>query len=374
MIPRVFNLDKLVRPGKVLVIYGARRVGKTTLLNQFLSKCTLKFKLDSGDNIRTQQVLGSQDFQQILEYVSGYELLAIDEAQQISNIGMGLKIIVDQIPGMMVIATGSSSFDLAGAVGEPLTGRKITLTLYPISGIELLSQHNRHELKERLEDLLIFGSYPDVLMAKTRREKSAVIDEIVNSYLLKDVLSLDRIKGSKVLLDLLKLIAFQVGSLVSLNELATQVRMDVKTVGRYLDIFEKAFVLKRVGGFSRNLRQEIIKKAKYFFLDNGIRNGVIAQFNPLDSRNDIGPLWENYLVTERLKKMAYQNLPGAGYFWRTYDGQEIDWVEERGGRLLGFKFKWSPERKEKIPKDWLKTYPQAEYEVITPNNFMDFIL
>src|SRR3989304_4236406 len=248
MIRRIYKLEELIKPNKVLVIYGPRRVGKTTLLNEFLSGTRLKYKLDSGDNIRIQELLGSQDFNRILEYASGYELIVIDEAQQIPNIGMGLKIVVDQIPGIMVIATGSSSFDLAGAVGEPLTGRKTTLTLYPIAQQELLSLYNRHELKEKLEEFLIFGSYPEVITAKLRKEKTAVIEEIVNSYLLKDVLSLDRIKGSGVLLDLLKLIAFQIGNLVSLNELATQIKLDVKTVGRYLDIFEKAFILRRIGG------------------------------------------------------------------------------------------------------------------------------
>ncbi|MDD4197669.1 MAG: AAA family ATPase, partial [Syntrophorhabdaceae bacterium] len=247
MIDRSYKVKELVKPGKALIIYGPRRVGKTTLLTEFLSSTNFKSKLDSGDNIKVQQVLGSQDFDRIIEYASGYELIAIDEAQYIPNIGKGLKIIVDQIPGIMVIATGSSSFDLAGAVGEPLTGRKNTVILYPIAQQELLSVHNRYELKERLEDYLVFGSYPEVVTAKNRKDKMAVLEELVNSYLLKDVLALDRVKASRVLLDILKLIAFQVGSQVSLNEIATQVKLDVKTVGRYLDIFEKAFVIRRIG-------------------------------------------------------------------------------------------------------------------------------
>lgn len=374
MIKRIYSLGNLIKPNKVLIIYGPRRVGKTTLLTNFLSGATLKYKLDSGDNIRTQEVMSSQDFTKILEYASGFELIAIDEAQQIPNIGMGLKIIVDQIPNIMVIATGSSSFDLAGAVGEPLTGRKTTITLYPVSQIEMLSIYNRHELKERLEEYLVYGSYPEVITAKNRKEKIAVLEEIVNSYLLRDVLSLDRIKGSKVLLDLLKLLAFQAGSQVSLNELATQVKLDVKTVGRYLDILEKAFVIKRIGGFSRNLRKEIATKAKYYFLDNGIRNAVISQFNTLDSRNDTGILWENFMVMERLKKCAYRGIYGSFYFWRTYGGQEIDLVEEREGRLYGYEFKWADTKKQKTPKDWLKTYHNAEFATITRENYLEFIL
>jgi predicted AAA+ superfamily ATPase len=374
MIKRFYNLEELVRQGKVLVIYGPRRVGKTTLLNNFLSSTKAKYRLDSGDNIRTQQVLSSQDFTRILEYVAGYDLLAIDEAQQIPNIGLGLKIIVDQVPAIKVIATGSSSFDLAGAVGEPLTGRKTTITLHPIAQLELLAQYNRHELRERLEDFLVFGSYPEVITAESRREKIAVLEEIVGSYLLKDVLALDRVKNSRVLLDLLKLVAFQIGSEVSLNELATHVKLDVKTVGRYLDIFEKAFVLKRINGFSRNLRKEIVSKAKYYFLDIGIRNAVISQFNPLSNRNDAGVLWENFLVAERLKKCAYQDLYGSFYFWRTYDGQEVDWVEEREGRLFGYEFKWSKNTRRKQPKDWLKTYDNADYSIIDREKYFDFIL
>ena len=370
----MYNMEELIKPNKVLVIYGPRRAGKTTLLNNYLVSTNLRYKLDSGDNIRTQSVLGSQDFSQILDYASGNELLAIDEAQQIPNIGMGLKIIVDHIPDIRVIATGSSSFDLAGAVGEPLTGRKTTIILYPLDQQELLSLYNRYELKERLEEFLIFGSYPEVITSKTRKEKIGVIEEIVNSYLLKDVLSLDRIKGAKVLLDLLKLIAFQIGNLVSLNELATQIRLDVKTVGRYLDIFEKAFIIRRIGGFSRNLRKEIVSKAKYYFIDNGIRNGVISQFNPLNSRNDTGLLWENFLASERIKKCAYQDIYGSFYFWRTYEGHEIDWVEEREGKLFGYEFKWAEKRKDKAPKDWQGTYDNAEYKIINTENYQDFIL
>ncbi len=373
MIKRAYDLEKLIRPNKVLIIYGSRRVGKTTLLMDFLNHTKLKYKLDSGDNIRTQQVLSSQDFTKILEYASDYELIAIDEAPQIPNVGMGLKIIVDQLPGIMVIATGSSSFDLAGAIGEPLTGRKTTISLYPLTHQELLSLYNRYEIKEKLDELLIYGSYPEIITAKTRRDKIAALEEIVASYLLKDVLALDRIKGSKVLLDLLKLIAFQTGSLVSLTELATQIKLDVKTVGRYLDIFEKAFVIKRIGGFSRNLRKEIVSKAKYYFLDNGIRNAVISQFNPLDSRNDIGILWENFMVTERIRKCAYQDIYGSFYFWRTYDGQEIDLIEEREGKLFGYEFKWSV-KKEQIPRDWIKSYPNAEFKIINRENYLEFIM
>lgn len=372
MIKRFYELDGLLKPGKVLIIYGPRRVGKTTLLKEFLDKTGKKYKLDSGDNVKTQEIMRSQDFDRILPYAAGHKLIAIDEAQQIPNIGMGLKILVDQVPGLSIIATGSSSFDLAQKTGEPLTGRKRTIVLYPISQEELLPQYNRHELKEKLEEFMVFGSYPEVLLAKNRAEKIIALEEIANSYLLKDALSLENIKSPKQLLDLLKLIAFQIGREVSLNELATQIRLDVKTVGRYLDILEQTFVLKRVGGFSRNLRKEITKKAKYYFLDNGIRNAVISQFNLLEDRNDAGELFENFMIAERLKYKEYHSVLGSIYFWRTYDQKEIDYIEEREGKLFAFEFKWTGDAK--LPKEFLEAYPNAEFETINRKNYLDFIL
>jgi len=375
MIKRFYqDLNTLLKPGKALVIYGPRRVGKTTLLESFLSKTKLKYKLDSGDNIRTQNILSSQDFKQILGYAEGYELIALDEAQQIPNIGMGLKIIVDQMPGIKVIATGSSSFDLSNQIGEPLTGRKRTIKLYPIAQIELLSLYNKHELKEQLDQFLIFGSYPEVITSKNRDNRKEILHELTGSYLMKDILTLERIKNSKIILDLLKLLAFQIGNEVSIHELATQLSVDSKTVNRYLDLLEKTFVIVRVGGFSRNLRNEVSNKCKYYFFDNGVRNAIINQFNELDSRNDVGQLWENFIFAERMKKRFYQNILCDYYFWRTYNQKEVDIVEEREGALFGYECKWSTKKKIKAPKEWLEAYPQAEFKVITPENYMEFIV
>lgn len=375
MITRAYEpLDAYLQPNKVLLIYGPRRVGKTTLLRHFLNQTTLRYKLDSGDNVRTQQLLSSQDFSQILPYVEGYDLLALDEAQGIPNVGMALKIIVDQVPGIRVLATGSSSFELAGQVGEPLTGRKRTLVLYPLAQRELLARYNRFELRQRLEESLVYGSYPEVSEAPTASARIEVITEIANSYLLKDLLSWDRVKSWRTLLSLLKLLAFQVGQEVSLNELATQLSVDVRTVQRYLDLLEKAFVIVRVGGFSRNLRSEVTSKAKYYFFDNGIRNAIVAQFNRLDQRNDVGQLWENFVFVERMKRRAYEALYANIYFWRTYDQQEIGLVEERDGRLFGYECKWSPKKVGAAPRSWTATYPEAEFTVITPDNYQDFVL
>jgi hypothetical protein len=372
-IERAVDIKLLLRRGKVLVIYGPRRVGKTTLLRKFLSQTSLRYKLDSGENRKTQHLLGSQDFALLKEYAAEYELLAIDEAQQAPNVGMGLKILVDENPNIHIVATGSSSFDLSQTVGEPLTGRKTTVILYPVSQLELRKQMNAFELKERLEDFLVFGSYPEIVTAKTRDEKMRLLYELVDSYLLKDVLSIERIRAPKQLNDLLKLLALQVGNLVSLNELAMQVQLDVKTVGKYLDILEKAFVIKRVGGFSRNLRNEVIAKSKYYFLDNGIRNGVISQFNGLNERTDDGVLFENFVMMERLKMRAYKSMYGDVYFWRMYGGKEIDIIEDREGKLFGYEVTWSTKDKKRPPKEWTATYRNATYAVVTRENYVDFV-
>ncbi len=374
MIRRAYEpLEQQLRPNKALVIFGPRRCGKTTLLKQCLSHTSLRAKLVNGDDIRVQQALGSQDTRQIIALVEGYELLAIDEAQQIPNVGMGLKILVDHAPGLQVIATGSSSFDLAGQVGEPLTGRKRTLTLYPIAQSELLSIYNRYELRERLPDTLVFGAYPEAVLAPTRAEKIEIVTEIASSYLLKDILAFDRVKSARALSDLLKLLAFQVGNEVSLNELATQVGVDVKTVQRYLDLLEKSFVLFRLGGFSRNLRNEVTGKSKYYFFDTGIRNALIAQFNGLDQRNDVGQLWENFVVIERIKHRSYAAIHANAYFWRTYTQQEIDLVEERDGRLFGYEAKWSSRQLRGAPKAWTAAYPDSAHAVVNPENYLDFV-
>jgi predicted AAA+ superfamily ATPase len=375
MIKRFYkDLAPFLKPKRALIIFGPRQVGKTTLLNNFLKQTNLKYKLDSGDNIRTQHLLGSQDFDQILRYAQGYELLAIDEAQQIPNIGKALKILVDQVPNLSVIATGSSSFDLSQSIGEPLTGRKTTLILYPVAQLELLNMYNRHELCEKLEEFLIFGGYPEVLTAPTWQEKIKILTELVDAYLFKDILTLENIKKSEVLLNLVKLLAFQVGQLVSLNELAVQLRLDVKTVAKYLDLLEKSFVICKLGGFSRNLRSELTSKYKYYFLDLGVRNAVVAQFNALALRNDLGLLWENFVFIERVKKSAYQGFYGKRYFWRTYQGEEVDFLEDVENALTAFEAKWSPTKKVVLPRSLKENYPNTSFNVVTPENYLDYII
>lgn len=365
------NLDNYLEPNKVLVIYGPRQVGKTTLLQHYLSQTNLKYKADSGDNLKIQQIIGSQDFSQILSYLRGYELYTIDEAQRIPGVGMGLKIIVDQIPNIKVIVTGSSSFELSDQIGEPLAGRKKTLILYPISQSELSAVYNPFEIKEKLPELLIYGSYPAVLTADPEK-KADVLEELVNSLLLKDILELERVKSSKVLIDLLRLIAFQIGGEVSLSELGRQLGLDYKTVARYLDLLEKSFILYNLRGYSTNLRKEVTKKSKYYFYDNGIRNAIISNFNPLNLRDDIGKLWENFIVAERLKSQEYRGIHANNFFWRTWDNQEVDWLEEKEGGLFGYEFKFTSQKSRGLIP-FTRMYPKAKFQLINSQNYLDFV-
>lgn len=374
MITRHYNLEQELRPGKVLLLNGARQVGKTTMLKGFLKKTNLKYKLSSGDNIRIQDLLGSMDFDRILAYAEGYQLIAIDEAQNIPKIGRALKILIDERPNLSIIATGSASFELSRQVGEPLTGRKRSCHLFPVAQMELLNDFNRYELKEMLESFLIYGSYPEVIKATSLCEKEDLLNELVDSYLLKDVLALEKVKSPRTLLDLLKLLAFQIGKEVSLNELSRQLRIDVKTVARYLDLLEKSYVLIRATGFSRNMRKEVTSKHRYYFTDLGIRNAVISRFTPLDQRDDQGLLWENFMVVERQKFLTYSGKSIPLYYWRTYSQQELDWVEERDGRLFGYECKWSTKKRVKAPAEWLKNYGNAEFTHVTPETGYDLIL
>lgn len=366
------NLDNFLRPNKVVVIYGPRRCGKTTLLKEFLRNRSEKILFVSGEDLEIQASLSSQSIEKLKNFIGNYELLVIDEAQKIEKIGLNLKLIVDHIENIKVIATGSSSFDLANNLGEPLLGRKFTIKIYPLSQIELNQAENFSQTISNLENRLIFGSYPEIIVAKGNQEKMSYLKDIVNSSLYKDVLELDGLKHSNKLIKLLKLIAFQIGKEVSLNELAMALEINRRTVERYLYLLEQVFVIFSLQGFSRNLRKEITKYPRYYFYDNGIRNAIINNFNPLNTRDDIGMLWENYIINERIKKQEYQKIYSNNYFWRTYDQKEIDWIEEREGKLFGYEIKWN-KNKIKPPKDWLETYTNSSYEVITKDNYLEFI-
>lgn len=377
MISRIYdNLDNLLKEGKVIVIYGPRRVGKSTLVGNFLKRTNLKYRLDSGDDLNVAGILSSQSIDKISNYAAGYELILVDEAQRIPKVGLGLKILVDNNPKLKVLITGSSSLSLSYKIGEPLVGRMFDYILYPVSQLEFKKNMSTFDLEQKKEDFLIFGSYPEVIGAKTYEEKAKILTGIANSYLLRDIVELEKVGDSRILFDLLKLIAFQVGSEVSLTELGSNLGIDKKTVARYLWLFEQSFVLYNLRGYSRNLRKEISKKSKYYFYDNGIRNAVINNFNNLSTRNDVGALWENFLVIERLKKQEYAHIGSKynNYFWRTWDKKEIDWVEMRSGKLFGYEFKWGGGKPSKSKNMWLKTYKdEAEFEIINKENYLDFI-
>jgi uncharacterized protein len=330
------KLDTLIKSGKVLVIYGPRRVGKTTLVQKYLNSYQGKVYQSSGDDAQLRDILETQEFSKIVPYFKDYDLVFIDEAQRIEEVGYSLKILIDQIPNLKIIATGSSSFDLADKIGEPLVGRQKIIKLFPLSAMELRENFGGMYLKQNLENFLIYGSYPEVIVADNFQEKVDYLRQIRDSYLFKDILELYDIRNSKKILDLLRLIAFQIGQEVSLHELGKQLELSKNTVERYLDLLEKSFVLINVRGFSRNLRKEIVKTSRYYFFDNGVRNAVISNFNMIKQRDDIGQLWENYLFIERIKKNSYLNKDVNSYFWRTYEQQEIDLVEERSGELFAY--------------------------------------
>ncbi|MFQ5638265.1 MAG: ATP-binding protein [bacterium] len=371
---QIENLRKRLTPGKVVVIYGARRVGKTTLLKNFLENEAEDERIlfVNGDDIVIRQYLESQSVQQLKDFIGDHKLLVIDEAQYVDRIGLNLKLIVDHLPHIKVIATGSSSFDLAKDVGEPLTGRKYVLKLFPLAQMEISQIEARHETAAKLESRLIYGSYPEVVTMGDNLGCEAYLRDLVSSYLYKDILELEGIRHANKLTRLLQLLAFQIGKGVSLSELGANLGMSKNTVERYLDLLEKVFVIYRLSGFSRNLRKEITKNHRFFFVDNGIRNALIGNFNPPNMRDDLGALWENYVITERMKKLEYLGEVTNSYFWRTYDKKEIDLVEESKGKLSGFEIKWH-NKGAKVPKDWQTGYPDASFQVIDRANYLEFI-
>ncbi|MDO8896560.1 MAG: AAA family ATPase [Bacteroidales bacterium] len=363
-------LESLV-PGRVTALFGARRTGKTTLINSIAERLSEKRVLKlNGEDLTVAEILASGR-QEILENLTkGYDYVIIDEAQSISGIGKNLKLLIDTRPDLSILATGSASFDLRNQIGEPLTGRSVFFMLYPFAYGELGLDYLQSQ--KSLSEMLIFGAYPQVFLSTTTKEKRLLLENIKNGYLLKDILILDNLKDNLFVMNLLRLVAFQIGNEVSFNELAGQLGTTVKTVQRYLEILEKTFVLFRLNGFSRNHRKEITKSPRYYFWDNGIRNVIINNFSPLEQRDDAGKLWENYCVAERVKKQVYRQTFSDFYFWRTYDQQEIDLIEITDGKMSAFEFKWGV-KKVRIPKAFQDHYSDADFQVINRENFIDFL-
>ncbi|MCF8242541.1 MAG: ATP-binding protein [Melioribacteraceae bacterium] len=370
---RYYEKEKIFRKGKVTILEGPRRVGKTELVRKILSGRSEKIFTGSGDNFELQEIFSQKKLTKILNYLGGYDIVFIDEAQKITDVGAGLKLLVDNSPETIIIATGSASFDLSNKVGEPLTGRQIKRILFPVSILELTSQFDKFSVKQRIDEFLVFGSYPEVLGESNRKDQIEYLLTLRDSYLLKDILELDNVRYAEKLFQLLKLLAFQIGNEVSLNELSNSLGISKQSVERYLYLLEKAFIIKKVGGFSRNLRKEITKSNRYYFWDNGIRNAVINNFNELGSRDDTGMLWENLMFIERLKTKEYKRMYRNDYFWRTYDQKEIDLVEEGDGKLFAFEFKYN-KTINNPPKLWTQTYGSTFFACVSKENFFEFLL
>ena len=366
------NIIKKLQPNKVVIVFGARRVGKTVLVQEILDKVNEPVLILNGEDINVHDKLAIRSVENYRQILGSYKLLYIDEAQKIPEIGLKLKLMIDEIDGLKIIISGSSSFDIHNDAGEPLTGRKYTFNLFALSENEYNQVENSISKIDKVRERMIFGNYPELLHLPDKEDKIDYLNEMVSSYLLKDILVYENIKNSQKIFNLLRLIAFQIGGEVSLQELGSQLGISKNTVEKYLDLLSKFFILHKVEGFSRNLRKEITKNSRWYFLDNGIRNAIIANFNPVESRNDIGTLWENYMISERLKHQEYKRLSSNNYFWRTYEQQEIDWVEERDGSLFGYEFKWK-ESKVKIPTQWKNTYPNSSFEVINKDNFENWL-
>lgn len=365
-------LEKM-KPGKVIVLLGARRVGKTFLLKQIMNGLKEEYVFINGENINVHLELEHRSVENYRRFLQNKKLLIIDEAQKIPQIGHILKLMIDEIEGLKIIVTGSSAFDINNMTGEPLTGRKYTYYLFPFSENEFTRTEDFIDRKEHTAIRMIYGNYPELINLPKESDKREYLNEVISSYLLKDILAFENIKNSSKIFSILRLIAFQIGHEVSYHEIGKQLSMSKNTVEKYMDLLSKVFIIFKVEGFSRNLRKEISKSPRWYFFDNGIRNSIIANFNSHKLRNDTGQLWENYAISERIKYQNIKKMTVNNYFWRTYDQQEIDWIEEREGVLHAYEFKIN-DKKVKVPPAWEKAYPESKFEVITQDNFHEWVI
>lgn len=376
MIPRLLQphiTEQLQAGGKIVLIYGARQVGKTTLVQHVLETLPYRSLAINADELRYVDVLSSRDLRRLRGLVEGYDLLFVDEAQRIPEIGVNLKLLADHLPELRLVVTGSSSLDLASKVQEPLTGRTWMHRLYPIALGELAPLHNPFELDDMIEDRLIYGSYPEIFALSGDLQRREYLQNLATSYLYKDILEIGGIRHSQRLRNLVRLLAFQIGNEVSLTELGSQLQMSKETVAAYIDRLEQSFVVFRLGGFSRNLRKEVRRHDKIYFWDLGVRNVTIDNLKPLSERNDVGPLWENFVIAERLKRLHYRRELASLYFWRTYSGSEIDIVEESGGQISAYELKWGRARG-RSQDAFLAAYPDAAFDIINRENYRAYLV
>lgn len=380
LISRNVQIENLVQKGKVLIIYGPRQVGKTTIIAEFLKKFEGKYRSYTGDSITTQEIFSSQRLEKLKEHVDGLDLLFIDEAQNIKSIGINLKLIIDAYPNLTVIVTGSSSFELAGQIGEPLMGRNILLNLYPLTDSEIRSSHY-FDPTTHLDHILRFGSYPEVILNQTVEEKAIKVKSLAESFLLKDILKFENLKKPEILLSLLRTLAYQIGSEVNIYKISKELHVHSKTIERYIELLEQSFVIFRLKSYSSNLRAEIRKKSKIYFFDLGIRNAIINDFSETNivskgiKRNDLGGLFENFLVIEKLKMNHYSNKLFQTFFWRNTEGKEIDYIEKVDRNMYLYEFTLGNPDKKKFPKTFIERNGNFEhaFEVITAENYIKFV-
>lgn len=365
------QLFKDFKSNKVIVLLGSRRVGKTFLIQQLLAKYKGKKLLLNGEDADVQEAFRKRSIANFKRLVGSTQLLVIDEAQAIPQIGAALKLIIDSHPRLTILATGSSALDLLNKTGEPLTGRSFTYLLYPIAQLEL--NENAIQAKSNLEERLILGSYPELFQLKTSKEKQRYLKELTQSYLLKDILAYTGIRQAGKLTDLLRLIAYQIGSEVSYHELSRSLGINKITVEHYLDLLQKVYILFKLPSYSTNQRNELSKGAKWYFFDNGIRNAIIQDFRVPGLRNDLGALWENYIIAERFKRNSYLQENRQLFFWRTYQQQEIDLIESENGMINAVEIKYNQKSKSKPPLAFTARYPTTPFITINPDNYLEFI-
>lgn len=368
-------LDSKMGKGKVLLLIGPRQVGKTTLLKNILTSISSEKKVQfwNCDESDVRQFLSEANSAKLKSFVGNSDFIVIDEAQRVKDIGLTIKLLHDSFPNVQLAVTGSSSLDLSNSINEPLTGRKFEYNLFPFSTNELVNHTSILEEMRLLKNRLVYGFYPDVV--NNPGEEKEILTNIVNSYLYKDVFEFQDIRKSSVIEKLVQALALQVGSEVSFNELGNLLGIDTVTVQRYVDLLEKAYVIFHIRSFSRNVRNELKKSIKIYFYDNGVRNSVISNFSPVELRSDIGALWENFLISERIKNNAYHNKHAKYYFWRTTQKQEIDFIEEVDQNLFAYEFKYNPKKvNSKCPVTFSNNYPNVPFDVITSENYMDFVL
>ncbi len=380
LVKRKIDIESFIQNGKVLIIYGPRQVGKTTIITSFLEQFKGKYRVYTGDSITTQEIFSSQRLEKLKEYVENLDLLFIDEAQNIKNIGINLKIIVDAYPNLKVVVTGSSSFELAGQIGEPLLGRNILLNLYPLTDSEI-RQSEYFDPTTHLDYLLRFGSYPEVVLKSTVEEKITKVKNLAESFLLKDILKFENLKKPEILLNLLRTLAYQIGSEISINKISKELGTSSKTIERYIDLLEQSFVVFRLKSYNNNLRTEIRKKSKLYFYDLGIRNAIINDFTETNitknglTRRDLGNLFENFLIVEKLKSNSYNSKFYQTFFWRNVEGKEIDYIEKWNENANVYEFTLSNAQKKKTPKVFMETNKNLEihFKVVTTDNYRDFL-